>query len=364
MARVNNERPVGRDMKIELILDDSIPGELTDKRTKTGRKPNKGTIIWETASNPFIKRWEEIFEYEIGIDPQHWAYHYALPQSWKEWDQTEIDDITDEIKKNIRLINGLRDPRLGLEMTPNYIKYPITEMDIHFDKNDPLQGQSLINTIHRYFTTHAESIGMVIPDIQAAVNSWHNMRWHLNHNRKVSQGGPGSRIGKKTSTFSVAYKEQRLLLELCENLNQLCHRAEKYLPNDRKAGWPTERVEYEVKFSSVIWHDYMFEEYKFQAFGPGHDVWVPITQILGKFWPVSYFDYDDPSEHDCWAGKNFTKSFALGDRSFMANPKLIEWAKSYGIEYMSWGFPLGDIIKGKELIKNIPENGIREINIL
>jgi hypothetical protein len=246
----------------------------------------------------------------------------------KVWDQNTVDGLVSQIRDSIDGVNNI-----GL-------CFPIAPKNVVFIEGAQ-ENRQLLNRLHRYFTTGQESL----------------KQWDYH----------------STAMFPVDVKTcYPLFTKLIHQINESVHKLESFVPSDRRRKFPKE-TEYNIVFN-VPEHDpaaptndgYFYyreipqEYYKFFSNQLTHDVWLPLSEILGKDYKRAYWDYDDPTNQDVSINKLYSGSMLVSNMSDSVNPDLESWLRSYGIEPgpMTVGMPLGNITQGKDLIARLSNQTI------
>jgi hypothetical protein len=193
----------------------------------------------------------------------------------------------------------------------------------------------------------------------------------VSHNEPIQTWLDGSEY-----TFNLNQADYPVFSKLVHNINTVVHQMEVYYMNDRIKSF-NKKHEYQVLFNSSKPLDpandpqrlYMkqIKEEHFQYFSDQltYDVWLPLHEIQGKNYWVAYFDMDDPRPWDVSTNVVYSGGFAIGDRSAIRDPAILEYLQSYGITPgpRQCGMPLGHVIQGKELIETMPEGFITEVTV-
>jgi len=281
--------------------------------------------------NPFIDDFVQQLDF-INRHYNLYSYIQLIPYRSKQWNQEDIDK---QVKIITDAISNLND--IGLN-------FPIPESEIVLENNS--DSRQLLNRLHRHFTTANRSFSHGEP-----VLTWED-------NTKYIFERPNNDVGKFNHYVHA--------------INTAVHATEAYFDNDRIRNFKT-RYEYQVQFNS--WEpidpnndpqDKFLVDIKqdhFQYFSDQlvYDVWLPLTQIQGKDYWRAYFDYDDPTKWDVSTNVQYSGCMAITDRSAIEDPAILEYLKSYGITPgpLQYGMPLGNIIEGKENVKDLINNGIK-----
>ena len=281
--------------------------------------------------NPFIDDFVQQLDF-INRHYNLYSYIQLIPYRSKQWNQEDIDK---QVKIITDAISNLND--IGLN-------FPIPESEIVLENNS--DSRQLLNRLHRHFTTANRSFSHGEP-----VLTWED-------NTKYIFERPNNDVGKFNHYVHA--------------INTAVHATEAYFDNDRIRNFKT-RYEYQVQFNS--WEpidpnndpqDKFLVDIKqdhFQYFSDQlvYDVWLPLTQIQGKDYWRAYFDYDDPTKWDVSTNVQYSGCMAITDRSAIEDPAILEYLKSYSITPgpLQYGMPLGNIIEGKENVKDLINNGIK-----
>lgn len=294
----------------------------------------KGNITIQLLDNDFIpefvqhvKRNRDLFRIS--------SWNERIPYCRNEqWDTVYIKQREDELRSAVTTLNSL-----GLN-------FPIAVEDIQLT-NDAY-GRDLLNRLHRHFTTSHRS---------------------YSHNEPKTIWQDGTEW-----TFTVKPEDQETFVREVHNINTAVHMTEGYYINDRYRNF-TPRYEYQVVFNSSkprdpnnnIQQDYFLnikpEHYRYFSDQLEHDVWLPLHQIQGKNYWVAYFDEDVPTHWDVCTNIQYTGSFAIGDRSAIRDPAILDYLRSYGIEPgpLECGMPIGDVIQGKDIVRTLQSNDVLDV---
>jgi hypothetical protein len=228
------------------------------------------------------------------------------------------------------------------------LSFPVPAEEIKLGTS--LDTQHLLNRLHRHFTTGHRSVSL-----GESTTTW---------------------LDNSSHTFKLDPTKFKEFSYYVHEINSVVHESEGHIVNDRQLNF-TPRYEYQFLFESTQPKDPNNnpQEIYFQKIKPEHfqyftdqlkyDVWLPLYQIQGKNYWVSYFDYDDPTHWDVSTNIVYSGSFAVGDRSVTRDPAILEYLRSYGIEPgpLHCGMPLGKVISGKEILTTLTTNNISQIVI-
>jgi hypothetical protein len=262
------------------------------------------------------------------------SYRYGFGNSSTSWDQSLINKLEQDLVNAIDELNILG------------TKFPIASSDINLTPDSA--GRDLLNRLHRHFTTG---------------------------HRSFSYGeSPCTWQDNTNLYFTVGVNDKKTFTEQVHKINNVVHQAEIMYTNDRKKTFSA-NLEYNIIFDNSLptrpdneanfgYFAIIKDEHK-QYFSDElkYDVWLPINQIQGKNHVVAYLDQDDPTHWDISSNIMYSGSIALGDRSTIKDPAIINWLKSYSIipSPEHCGMPLGNIISGKEIIPMLGKNAILDI---
>jgi hypothetical protein len=258
-----------------------------------------------------------------------------------DW-QGEIPMNVDRIKSAIHELNAMG------------TKFPVDPDEVSFVSHG-IQSQSLLNRLHRYFTTGGAT-GKYKAEVDGIVDKhWESM--------------------DSTDRFDVMRDCYEKFDFTIHEINSAVHELENYVISDRADLFDRE-LEYNVFFdsnqmfradeSNRQYFNYITSEHlEFFSNEPIYDVWLPLSQIQGKNYWTAFISYDDPREWDVSSNILYSASFCISDRKWMNNPALLEWLKQHDIEPgpMTGGMPLGRVIEGKWLVNDLQNNDIISIII-
>ena len=235
----------------------------------------------------------------------------------------------------LRLINAI------YALNAMGLNFPVPVEEIKLGTS--LDTQHLLNRLHRHFTTGHRSVSFV-----ESTTTW---------------------LDNSSHTFKLDPTKFKEFSYHVHEINSAVHESARYIVNDRQLNF-TPRYEYQFLFESNQPKDPNNnpQEIYFQKIKPEHfqyftdqlkyDVWLPLCQIQGKNYWESYFDYDDPTHWDVSTNIVYSGSFAVGDRSAIRDPVILEYLRSHGIEPgpLHCGMPLGKVVSGKEILPTLTLN--------
>jgi len=320
-------------------------------------------ISIKLLDNPFIDKF---------IDHAKRNYEFCEVASWDQpvplqphtyINEKEVEIFTNLLKEYIENFN-----KLGLN-------FPIPLEEINFSEGLELgheknaEKRDLLNRLHRHFTTGEDSYWKV------------KDQWHRdivdNPNLKL-EDCLGVWQYDTDYYFNLPTKEEdlKIFFESLHGVNYAVHDIELYYTNDRidrfRPGKEDKIThEYQIEFvrnNRQDLNDYFkkFETEDYQYFSDNllYDVWVPLNHIKGKDYIRAFFEYDDPTCCDVHAASDYyTGSFAIGDRSMIRHPEVLDYMRSFGMEPgpFECGMPLGNVIEGKNLVPSLKENIVKEL---
>lgn len=242
-----------------------------------------------------------------------------------------------------QLINAIN------ELNALGLNFPISIEEIKLEHS--LDTQHLLNRLHRHFTTGHRSVSH-----NEAVTTW---------------------LDDSTYVFKLNPAKIKEFSHHVHQINTAVHECEGYIVNDRILNF-TPRYEYQFLFESsqpkdpnnnpqeIYLQNIKHEHFQYFTDKLDYDVWLPLHQIQGKNYWVAYFDHDDPTQWDVSTNILYSGSFAIGDRSAIRDPVILDWLRAYGIEPgpLHCGMPLGKVISGKEILATLTTDNISEILII
>ena len=293
-------------------------------------------LVLEFLDNPFtvefishLKKIKDLFVLNFSQE--------KIPYNRKTFLDTTIKQQLEQ-----QLINAID------ELNDMGLNFPISIEEIKLDTSS--NTRNLLNRLHRHFTTGHRSVS---------------------HGENVTTW-----LDNSIYTFKLDPEKTNKFSQHIHKINTVVHKAEGYIVNDRQLNF-TPRYEYQFLFDSTQPKDpnnnpqeIYFQKIKsehFQYFTDQleYDVWLPLCQIQGKNYWTAYFDNDDPTHWDVTTNVVYSGSFAVGNRSAIRDPVILEYLRSYGIEPgpLHCGMPLGKVVSGKEILTTLTTNNISKIVI-
>jgi hypothetical protein len=235
------------------------------------------------------------------------------------------------------------------ELNAKGYNFPYTVRLDSFDNCD-LDGQLLLNNLHRSFTT--------------------GQRDHYKSPPKFIWND------RFESEFTVNLEDLDRMLYLTETINDAVHNIEhfmftpykttdfnqvvqqleiKSLVTNEIAAIHTDKGPYETL--SGWFQNYTQEDYELFSDSDEYDVWVG-RDILGKDFIHAFYDYDDPTNWDVTGQLGYSGKIAIDVGTtkkcdIIKSYNFKEWLDNYNIPYSKkmGGMPLGTVIQGKDLLK-------------
>lgn len=302
--------------------------------TKHSTKPIIFTLIGNDFTDLFLEKlkWvKEIYHFE--------SYNYCCTPKPYRWNPEKIKQFESSIRNSVQWLND------------NGYRFPIPLNEIILENNSV--GRSLLNKLHRHFTTGHRTVSHVEP-----VKTW---------------------LENSDYTFEFDYSENRYqdFSQVVHNINTQVHYAERFYVTERMNTFPAV-TEHIVVFNSTRpidltndpQNDYFTEitrnDYRyFSEDTDSYDVWLPLLEMQGKNYYGAFFDEDEPTHWDVFTNHYYSGSFCFADRSAMKHPDMISYLQSYGVEpnALTVGIPLGKIIQGKELLEKFGGKDIIDVII-
>ena len=290
-------------------------------------------IVIELLDNPFITDFVRHFKKNLALFNIS-SQKMSIPPSVGSFSQERINQLEQDFIDSINALNAIG------------VNFPIAVEEIYLSIDS--YGRDLLNRLHRHFTTSLRSVS----------HSESKFIWQ----------------DETDLIFTLSDANRAEFVKQVHKINDTVHTAEIMYGNERKTNFPRYH-EYNVSFDSwspkdpnnnvqVGFFTKIKDEHK-QYFSNElkYDVWLPLHQILGKNYWAAYFDEDDPTHWDIDINVAYTGSFAITDRAAIKDPAIVNWLKSYGItpgpEHC--GMPLGNIIKGQEIVTKLVHNDILDI---
>jgi hypothetical protein len=263
--------------------------------------------------------------------------------------------IVEETKRLIESID---------ELNAMGYNFPYSVKPDSFTKCD-LEGQLLLNKLHRSFTTAQRDYYNNPPKfLTLYFTLWND---------------------KFDSNFVVQPEDIDRLLYLTEIINDAVHSIEHYIITPRKTN-DFNQIPKQLEIRALVINDialehkdkgryeslsgwfknYTKEDYELFSDSDEYDVWVG-RDILGKDFIHAFYDHDDPT---CWdvtgqlgySGKIAIDMSPLTKTNIIKSEKFKQWLDEYNIPYSTkmGGMPLGTVIEGKDLLQKIYKGEILE----
>ena len=279
---------------------------------------------------PTLQKIHSVFQSELRGGP-------SLGRFWK------IDPVAVQANTKILMaaVNELND--MGLNFP-----YEVCE-DSLMTYDDA--AQDLLNKLHRAFTT-------------------------ANKARFDGNGNVLQWSDRFESAFTVPDGKMDRVMYLTEILNDTVHRTEQYIKTHHKPADQTKIYRHAELLANVTndnpysdlgpystlagWFtNFTEEDYSLFDDSDEFDVWVG-RDILGKDYVHAYYDCDDPTNWDVsgsigYSGKISLDNYSITKSDILKSDDFRAWLASYSVEYTKrmGGMPLGNIVEGKEIMKNI-----------
>lgn len=300
-------------------------------------KHSKDPIVFKLLGNNFTDRFfkklkwvKEIYQFESSND--------YIPLVVHAWDNKKIKQIESNLQDSVNWLNQ------------HGYNFPLTADEIQLENNS--SSRQLLNKLHRYFTTGNRCVNCNEP-----IKKW------LDYSSFVFEHDTS-----KYSQFTKAV----------HNINTKVHEAEQFYSTPQMLTFPPQ-IEYTLTFLStkpikpdidpqqefltpITKDDYKY----FSDDVAAYDVWLPLGEIQGKNYYRCYFDNDEPNHWDVFTNHYYSGSFTFADRRGMQHPDMIAFLEKYGIKPgpLTIGVPVGNIIKGKELLKYFDVHDIVKVDLV
>jgi len=225
------------------------------------------------------------------------------PYDGHDWDQVEINRLTDELKfyiqESVKLVG---------------IPYPLDLSLIKFT-NKSSKENNLLNFIHRSFTSMFKN----------GFASWNN---HDFHTPLVIDDPEFIELRKTT----------------LNNINTTTHLIQDYYYQNNPRVPKRKHTELLFKFGSNDYIEFIEEDFNFRATSPLADIWLPVDCMTGKNYQTGYTDYDNPTMYDIVNENLYNGDFSICNRNTFISEAMKGWLKEYK-EPTYYGVPLGNIVR-------------------
>tara|TARA_B100000902_G_scaffold82641_1_gene87220 strand:- start:4589 stop:5752 length:1164 start_codon:yes stop_codon:yes gene_type:complete len=364
-------------MKIEVKLEPEIFGILPHQMVSQ----DQCSIIWEPSMNSFADWWCSMYVGREMYKQKQFTVLDSYRKLYNHWDSIDGHEAlrkqTQKIRKIITEINEyIEDPK-------DY--FPLKPKEVNIKLNS--KGRQQLNTLHRYFvriaypTTAFNKTNMSYKGPRQKDDK--GMEWAFNWHMDRPDYILEEPFKKYPGDFYIDRFIARDFIDKVEELNYGCHDIEPFFYEKSKIArnmlhhpglvveptvsqkwrnkWYTVPEEYYRAEREDTKRDMIFYAKKradlkdippyfehFQSSDKQFDVWMPQNCILGKSTSIAYCDEDDPTSFDVNNGHQANFAFEFSDR------KDRDYLRKIGYGGKNpYGWPLGRIVSGKELLEEI-----------
>jgi hypothetical protein len=254
------------------------------------------------------------------------------------------------------LIKKVESLKNVIEELNTFITFPVSIDEIDKRTNNSLDFMQLLNEIHRHCTTAVRVMRLNKSDGNAIELYW-------------TDDDPYN------SKFNVDYNDVEKFSIIIEKINLGVHHVDCCISTPRKLKIQKEKLmsiieihfEYtepellDLTEDKKVFFKHTIKHSEYMSDSDDYDVWMA-WDILGKNYQEAYFDHEDPRDWDITHPMGHAGGFHINLseppatlQSLIRSDDMQNWFKEYNMNYKPYmnNYPLGNVIEGKDYLKNI-----------